>query len=240
MIQGAPTLIDRGSHEPQTGSLEIKWGTSSPNKIFEGKLMNLGCHFSGWPLPHEVHWYKDGELITNGTEGIYHSEDEKEQNGETTLRSTLHLPSGHEEQEGFYNCSASNSIRSTSYEIQMIYQCISKKIPTVTSSEIAANISSNVTLSCRIDYDDYCPQELLWKFNDKPEPLPESGKKYNVELKDTNTKCQKEFILSIFDVTESDNGTYSCHWLCDYENATRAAIDLKVVDDLQTGVRGRF
>ncbi|XP_020617260.1 uncharacterized protein LOC110055207 isoform X4 [Orbicella faveolata] len=148
--------------------------------------MNLGCHFSGWPLPHEVHWYKDGELITNGTEGI------------------------------------------------------SKKIPTVTSSEIAANISSNVTLSCRIDYDDYCPQELLWKFNDKPEPLPESGKKYNVELKDTNTKCQKEFILSIFDVTESDNGTYSCHWLCDYENATRAAIDLKVVDDLQTGVRGRF
>ena len=96
-------------------------------------------------------------------------------------------------------------------------------------------ISSNVSLSCWIDWDDYCPTELLWKFNDRPEPLPECGKKYNVELKDTNTKCHKEFILSIFDVTESDEGTYSCHWLCEYENPTKAAIDLKVDDDLQTG-----
>ena len=86
-----------------------------------------------------------------------------------------------------------------------------------------------------MDWDKYCPGELLWKFNDKPEPLPESGKKYNVELKDTNTKCQKEFILSIFDVTESDEGTYSCHWLCEHENPTGAAIDLIVVDELQTG-----
>ena len=101
--------------------------------------------------------------------------------------------------------------------------------------EIRTPKSSNASLSCWIDWDDYCPEALHWKFNDKPEPLPESGKKYNVELKDTNTKCQKEYILFIFDVTESDEGTYRCHWLCDYENATRAAIDLKVVDDMQTG-----
>ena len=86
-----------------------------------------------------------------------------------------------------------------------------------------------------MDWDDYCPTELLWKFNDKPDPLPKSGEKYNAELKDTNTKCQKEFILSIFDVTESDEGTYSCHWLCKHENPTGAAIDLIVVDELQTG-----
>jgi len=86
--------------------------------------MKLGCHFSGSPLPHEVDWYKDGKLITNGTEGIYHSEDEKEEKGEKILRSTLHLPKGREEQEGFYKCSARNSIPSSaSYEIQMIYQC---------------------------------------------------------------------------------------------------------------------
>ena len=101
--------------------------------------------------------------------------------------------------------------------------------------EIRTPKSSNVSLSCWIDWDDYCPQELLWKFNDKPEPLPESGKKYNAELKNKNTKCQKEFVLSIFDVTEKDEGTYCCHWLCDYENTTKAAIDLKVVDAMQTG-----
>ena len=98
--------------------------------------------------------------------------------------------------------------------------------------EIRTPKSSKVSLSCWIDWDNYCPQELLWKFNDKPETLPESGKKYNAELKNTNTTCQKEFILSIFDVTEKDEGTYSCHWLCDYENTTKAAIDLKVFDDI--------
>ena len=79
------------------------------------------------------------------------------------------------------------------------------------SLEIRTPKSSNVSLSCWIDWDNYCPQELLWKFNDKPEPLPESGNKYNAELKNTNTKYQREFVLSIFDVTQKDEGTYSCH-----------------------------
>ena len=72
------------------------------------------------------------------------------------------------------------------------------KGPTIDLLEVLAARSSNVNLSCWIDYDGYSPGELLWKFSDKPEPLPESGKKYNVELKDTNSKCQKEYIHSIF------------------------------------------
>jgi len=82
--------------------------------------MDLRCCFSGWPLPDEVNWYKDGELIRSTN----HSEDEQWKNGEKTLRSTLHLPPGHEEQEGFYKCSARNSIPSkASFKIQMIYVC---------------------------------------------------------------------------------------------------------------------
>ena len=42
-------------------------------------------------------------------------------------------------------------------------------------------------------------------------------------------------MLSIFNVTESDEGTYSCHWLCKHENTIKVAIDLKVDDELQTG-----
>ena len=106
------------------GALKIAWVTSSPNDIIQDKPNDLQCYFSGWPLPHEVHWYKDGVLIANEIEGIYHSEDEREMNGEITLLSTLHLPPGREEQEGFYKCSARNSIPSSaSFEIQMIYKC---------------------------------------------------------------------------------------------------------------------
>jgi len=124
MIQGAPTLIDKESREPQTGALKIAWVTSSPNDIIEGKPVDLECFFSGWPLPDEVNWYKDGKLITSGTERIFQSEDKQWKNGEKTLRSILHLPPGREKQEGFYKCSARNSIPSkASFEIQMIYEC---------------------------------------------------------------------------------------------------------------------
>lgn len=107
--------------------LQILWSSSTPNFITEGKRMDLECYFSGWPFPQEVYWYKDGKIITNGTEGIYHSEDKKRKKRGEILRSTLHLPPGGEEQEGFYNCSARNSIRgwkSEAFEItQMIYKC---------------------------------------------------------------------------------------------------------------------
>ena len=86
-----------------------------------------------------------------------------------------------------------------------------------------------------MDFGDYCPEDRFWHLNNNPQPLPERGQKFNVELKDTHSKCKKEFILSIFNVTESDEGTYSCHWLCEYENTTTAAIDLKVFNPLPTG-----
>ena len=105
------------------GALEIVHVTSTPNDIIQDKLVDLECVFSGWPLPHIVLWHKDNELISNGTEGIYHTLQDKEE----ALYSILHLPHGREEQEGFYNCSAKNSIpgwsSSASHEIEMIYEC---------------------------------------------------------------------------------------------------------------------
>ena len=85
--------------------------------------MNLKCTLKGWPLPHTVNWHKDNELITNGTEGIYHSLQKK---GDL-LYSTLYLPPGSEDQEGDYVCSAINSIpgwsRNVSHKIQIGYEC---------------------------------------------------------------------------------------------------------------------
>ena len=107
------------------------------------------------------------------------------------------------------------------------------KSPTIVSSEILRSKSSNVNLTCWIDYDHSCPEYLSWHLNNNPEPLPEDSLKFRVEEKDTHSKCKTEFVLFIFNVTESDEGTYSCHWHCEYENTTKAAIDLKVFTDPQ-------
>lgn len=111
------------------------WVSSSPNIIAKDEKSDLECVFSGWPLPAIVYWYKDQEPISNGThalstygtKGIYQSQEKKWKNGKETLRSILHLPSGNEEQEGFYTCSATNSIHgwssSASRVVQMIFEC---------------------------------------------------------------------------------------------------------------------
>ncbi|KAJ7386665.1 hypothetical protein OS493_006670 [Desmophyllum pertusum] len=210
-----------------TRALKIDWKTGTPNDIIQDKPNELKCVISGWPLPRAVSWYKDDKLITNGTEGMYHSLEKTAE----TVYSILHLPPGREEQEGFYNCSAMNSIpgwsSSISVKIQMEYSCPSSSSPTISSSEILASTFSNVSLTCLIDFDENCPQNQSWYFNDQQAPL-ESGNKYEVELKETNRKCKREYILSIFNVSENDEGKYSCNFICEYETTTNATIDLKV------------
>lgn len=110
-------------------------GSSTPNIIKKHKTIDLKCYFSGWPLPSTVEWYKEQwlvsnvtyKLITNGTKGMYQEQKQTRWNGIETLHSILHLPSGTEDQEGFYTCKAKSNITgwssSASYTIQMIYEC---------------------------------------------------------------------------------------------------------------------
>jgi len=110
------------------------------------------------------------------------------------------------------------------------------KGPTITDPEISARAFSNVSLTCLIDWDpdDHtCPENWSWYLS---ADLPITGEKYNESLEDTGSKCKKEFVLSIFNVTENDEGTYSCHVFCEDKNTTKAAIDLKVVVQLPTGI----
>ena len=117
------TFIDKCSFFSIWGALKINWSTGSPSDIIKDKDTKLKCIFSGWPLPQDVYWYKDGYRIDNGTKGIYLYHKSK---GEK-LHSILHLPPGREEQEGNYKCSATSRIRgwssSASRKIQMVYPC---------------------------------------------------------------------------------------------------------------------
>ena len=106
--------------------------------------------------------------------------------------------------------------------------------PTVVFRNDPASKLSNVNLACLIDYDWTCQESLFWNLNNNSEPLPRSGEKYKIQVKNTQSKCKKEFILSIFNVTEHDEGTYRCHWQCK-DGDLEAAIDLKVSDEPETG-----
>ncbi|KAM7437081.1 hypothetical protein ABFA07_013222 [Porites harrisoni] len=109
--------------------------------------------------------------------------------------------------------------------------------PEVSSSEVTADASSNKSFKCMIDVDpDYCADvlELQWRFNDSSAPI-KSGKKYKIHEKNTNSKCKKEFTLTINDVTVEDKGNYSCQSIC-YEETTFAVFELKVKDAAETSM----
>ena len=132
--------------------------------------------------------------------------------------------------EPFYVAQADFRLGNAPYEVTMTsimtnfsVAGIPRTVPSIKSKEVLASQSSNVSLSCWIGFDNNCPQKLFWTFNDKPV----SGIKYNVELKDTHARCKKELTLSIFNVTESDEGKYSCHWHCN-QDRTKAVISLSV------------
>ena len=94
--------------------------------------------------------------------------------------------------------------------------------------EISAEIFSNVSLTCRFEQDENCPDDLWWDLSVKSEKRLQNGKKYKIEKKQTLSKCEKDFILSILNVTKSDEGRYRCHFACEHEETKKAAINLKL------------
>ena len=88
--------------------------------------------------------------------------------------------------------------------------------PHISSPQVSGTVYSNVTLACEVGVrpNDCWDNSLQWYFNNNSGKL-ESGEKYDIQERKTNTKCKKDFILTIVNVTEADEGNYKCHWLCD-------------------------
>ena len=78
---------------------------------------------------------------------------------------------------------------------------------------------NNVSLKCLVEETlDSCSnnESLQWFFNG---PL-KSGEKYEIQERKTKTKCKTDFIITIFNVTEADEGKYKCTWFCEKDNRT--------------------
>ena len=104
------------------------------------------------------------------------------------------------------------------------------KAPQISSPAVSVTAYFNVSLKCVVsvrpsDCDD---NSLQWYFNNSSVKL-ESGEKYVIQKRKTHTRCKTDFIVTIVNVTDADEGGYKCEWLCDNDDDPRSSIiQLKV------------
>ena len=99
-----------------------------------------------------------------------------------------------------------------------IYAGPGPKHPPISPPEVSVTAYNNVSLKCsvEIDPDDWeCADsmKLQWFFNNSSTPLT-CGEKYDIQKRRTNSRCKIDFILTIANVTDDDEGKYKCQWIC--------------------------
>ena len=114
---------------------------------------------------------------------------------------------------------------------------LSPKAPQITFLEVSKIAYLNVSLKCRVgvspsDCDD---NSLQWYFNNSSVKL-KSGEKYDIQERKTNTKCKKDFILTIVNATDADKGEYKCSYVCNFGYSRSSTIQLKVLPGTDTPV----
>ena len=113
------------------------------------------------------------------------------------------------------------------------------KAPQISSPTVSVTAYFNVSLKCLsfVRPIDCWDNSLRWYFNNSPGEL-KSGEKYDIQERKTNTRCKTDFILTIVNVTEADEGKYKCQWLCendDPSSSKSSIIQLKVFPPEEEG-----
>ena len=114
-----------------------------------------------------------------------------------------------------------------------------RKAPQRSFPTVSVTVYTNVSLKCLafVRPSDCWDNSLRWYFNNSSGEL-KSGEKYDIQERKTNTRCKTDFILTIANVTEADEGKYTCQWLCDndYPSFSRSSnIQLKVYPPSEKG-----
>ena len=125
------------------------------------------------------------------------------------------------------------------HHIFLLYNTGIIQAPQISSPRVSVTAYSNVSLKCLafVRPSDCWDNSLRWYFNNSSAEL-KCGEKYDIQERKTNTKCKTDFILTIVNVTEADEGKYKCQWLCDeyYPDDSRSSIiQLKVFPPPEEG-----
>ena len=111
------------------------------------------------------------------------------------------------------------------------------KAPQISSPTVSVTAYFNVSLKCLafVRPSDCWDNSLRWYFNNSPGEL-KSGEKYDIQERKTNTKCKKDFILTIVNATDADKGEYKCSYVCNFGYSRSSTIQLKVLPGTDTPV----
>ena len=107
------------------------------------------------------------------------------------------------------------------------------RAPQIISPQVSVTAFSNVSLRCLVGVrpNDCYDNELHWYFNNSATSL-KSGEKYEIQERKTNTRCKTDFIITIFNLNEADEGKYNCTWFCEIDGdpslSKSSTIQLKV------------
>ena len=108
-----------------------------------------------------------------------------------------------------------------------IYAGTGPKHPPISPPEVSVTAYNNVSLKCLVEIhpDDWeCANsmKLQWFFNNSSTPLT-CGEKYDIQKRRTNSRCKTDFILTIANVTDDDDGKYKCQWICAKDDSSSAS-----------------
>ena len=111
------------------------------------------------------------------------------------------------------------------------------KAPQISSPVVSVTAYFNVSLKCLVSVrpSDCWDNSLQWYFNNSSVKL-KSGEKYDIQERKTNTKCKKDFILTIVNATDADKGEYECRYVCNFGYSRSSTIQLKVFPGTDTPV----
>ncbi|XP_041744412.1 neurofascin isoform X9 [Coregonus clupeaformis] len=190
-------------------------------KVIENNRTFLDCPYFGSPLP-ELRWFKNGQ--GSGLDGGHYR---------VYINGTLEIKRARAEDQGTYTCVASNILGKEENQVRL-----EVKEPTriVRAPEHQSAIRGTMArFDCRVKSDLTLPITVTWLKDDKPLSLGWRLKK-------------DEDSLSIPNVHEGDEGTYTCTVKTEIDQDTASArltvldrpdspIDLEVSDPAERSVR---
>ena len=123
------------------------------------------------------------------------------------------------------------------HHIFLLYNTGIIQAPQISSPRVSVTTYFNVSLKCLafVRPSDCWDNSLRWYFNNSSGEL-KSGEKYDIQERKTNTKCKKDFILTIVNATDADKGEYNCSYVCNFGYSRSSTIQLKVLPGTDTPV----